>query len=206
MRTAIFYEGDSERNLLDWFFRKCLPGKIVHKNYRDFQASSGNNDILFFECSGCYDVLPTVKKYSFLFKFSGNTGLVVRDLESPDCYSTSTPRKQLLEHCPMLFKQAHKATLFARPHLEVLYSADMDLLEQVIKAQVKAQGGDVSGLKGLVKSINWDNPNKSLGDIFAGLSLAYRKSQLAERFFSQFDFSSTKEPYFVRLRNIFGLP
>jgi hypothetical protein len=206
MRAAIFYEGESERNLLDWFFWKCLPGQIVHSNYRDFQTSSGNNDILFFECSGCDDVLPTVQKYSFLFKDSKNTGLVVRDLESLDCYSTSTPRKQLLQHCPMLFQQSHRATLFARPHLEVLYSADLGLFERVIEAQIKSQGGNASNFQGLIKSIDWKNPSSSLGSIFRELGLAYRKSQLAERFFSQFDFSSAQDPYFVRLRSIFGLP
>jgi hypothetical protein len=139
IRAVVFLEGESEETLIRWFFRRCIPDIQVYANYQEFRNSSRAPKALLFTCSGCDDVVPTLEKYRFLVQ-PPHAGLVIRDLESWDCYGRSKLRQSLVER----YRGLGPGILLARPWLESVYAADLDLFSRVLEAQVRAQGGNAS--------------------------------------------------------------
>lgn len=183
-----------------WFHRNCRPETKIFFNFREFRESNVARKLLIVTCSGCDDVLPTAGEYKFLIA-EGHNGVIIRDLEEVSCFSRSKVLANIRAVCSEYLAQPGKSTLFANPCFESVYSADKDLFNRVMNAQVTEQGGDVQLLAPLLLSFDWSRT--TVKSLFTGLGLAYKKPALAERFFSQFNFEASQDPYFARLRTIF---
>jgi hypothetical protein len=204
LKVAVFYEGACEEEMLKAFFRACCPSLILLEDPLDFQTCP-QDCALLYNCEGYQNVFLKAAAYEYIY--ANDHGLVVRDLEDAACFSVV--KAEALSSCARI---AHvhtmlKATLFAKPDLEAIYSADPDLFSTVMQQFYKETFGVSIPPQAYISDINNFNfaqGNAALKSLTKKHNISWNKLRMAKKFFKQMDFLGSSDPYFTRLRAIFS--
>lgn len=207
MDLVIFHEGDSERVMLKRFIKSYCNADII-EDYDDFL----NNDysrsrVLLYHCGGCEGVIPRAKEFEEVLYSGSISALLVRDTESPICFRDL--KELVAKNCCKISQQKQKFSLFARPCFEAVYFADLDKLAEALMSLIKKynrstiSGAELS-LDSIKSKLNPSDPSFSIKKVLKNYSVAFKKRELAEIFFAQFNFLYSTDAYFERLKQIFS--
>jgi len=198
MKVVIYYEGLSERKMLNnFFYGSCQPHEFT-EDYADFlSAQSTQNIILLYDCEGHQNVFPIVDSTHYCYE-NNEQIVIIRDLETTNCFSLL--KEELSEYCPNLPATRVKP-IFAKYKLEHLYLANLDIFKRVFHRMYNQNFGeqipDINRFERLIENLDPIRPN--FRGLFRDYNMAFPKPKIANEFFARFDFSSSSHPYFERL-------
>jgi len=199
MKIAIFYEGDSEGILLKFLMINYCSNINYTEDVLDFIASTADC-VLMYNCGGYQNVFPNLQGYSHIH--SPNCSfLAVRDTEKTPCFTSLKDEGH--SALDKLATQAEKWAIFAKPNLESLYRADLALFERCVKKLFEETHGHINypaDFQTDIGAVDFTRGKSAVEALFSKYQISFNKKRIANKFFSQFDFQSSSDPYFVRLR------
>lgn len=211
MRYVIFYEGDSERNMLDQALNKS-PQFIYRTEDIEVLLTTPHNQLcaFFYPCGGHQNVFPYIERNQQLYSDEETILLVIRDLEQVPCYVQLKDEMQQI--CSALPERTRVKPLFSKPEFEQVYFSDLALLEELVAQTYQTRTGyEVRSLTDLherIQQLDLQHPSRSLRRLFRDYGLAYNKPELAEMFFARYfarpDFRESAHPYIRRVLDALG--
>jgi hypothetical protein len=198
MKAVIYYEGLSERCMLNQFFHRRCQLVNITEDYIDFLTTPNNqNSVLLHDCEGYQNVFPEIKSTPDYYE-NNERVIILRDLEKTDCFRLL--KDELDDYCPGLPNELVNP-IFAKYKLEHLYLADLDVFKRVFRKVYNDKNGeqipDSNRFERLVRNLNPIHPDfKSL---FKAYNMAFSKPEIADEFFARFDFHNSNHSYFERL-------
>ena len=201
MKALIYYEGDSEREMLDHLLHKSCQQTLITKDYLDFLTTPDNIYILFlYDCDGYQNVFPNIAKTKYLYN-NNESVLILRDLEQVPCFTQL--KEDLYTVCPPLRNYSGALTLFSKPQFEQVYFSDLSLFENVFCIMFRSRNGtsipNLAILKQRIRDLDHRYPMQSLKKLFKMYNMAFDKKELANEYFARFNFRSSRYPYIIRL-------
>jgi len=198
MKAVIYYEGPSEREMINQLLYNSSQIIICTEDYKEFLGTSIDQDcILFYNCGGDGNVFPSIAKTSYCYE-NDEQILIIRDLETTDCFTLL--KDELNDYCPEL-PEASTKPIFAKYTLEHLYLADLDIFKQVLRLTYRKKFGktipDNERFEEIIDKLDSTKPN--FKGIFRAYGIAFHKPAIAHEFFARFDFLNSTHPYFIRL-------
>jgi len=198
MKAVIYYEGLSEREMINQFLYKSSQVIICTEDYKEFlDTPIDQNCILFYDCEGDGNVFPSIAKTPYCYENDEHI-IIVRDLETTDCFTLL--KDELNDYCPKLPVTFTKP-IFAKYTLEHVYLADLDIFKQVFRLTYRRKIGkkisDNERFEELISNLNPVKPD--FKGIFRSYGIAFHKPAIAREFFARFDFFNSTHLYFIRL-------
>jgi len=198
MKAVIYYEGPSEREMINQLLYKSSQVIIHTEDYKEFLDTPINKHcILFYDCKADGNVFPSIAKTPYYYK-NDEQIIIIRDLETTDCFILL--KDELNDYCPKL-PEARTKPIFAKYTLEHVYLADLDIFKQVFRLTYRRKNGkEIPDNERFEKLIdNLDPIKPDLKGIFRAYGIAFHKPAIAREFFARFDFHNSNHPYFIRL-------
>lgn len=198
MKAVIYYEGPSEREMVNQLLYKSSQVIICTEDYKEFlDTPIDQNCILFYNCEGDGNIFPSIAKSPYCYE-NGEQIIIIRDLETTDCFTLL--KDELNDYCPELPETSTKP-IFAKYTLEHLYLAGLDIFKQVFRLTYREKFGkeipNNERFEGLIDNLNPIKPD--FKGVFRAYGIAFRKPAIAREFFARFDFLNSNHPYFIRL-------
>ena len=203
MKAVVYYEGPSERCMLNQLLYKSFQPINVTEDYIEFlTAPEDQNYILLYDCEGYQNVFPRVDETSYCYP-SNERIIVLRDLETTNCFRQL--KTELNGYCPNL-PQIRVRPVFAKYKLEHLYLADLNIFRRVFRLIYRTKfGQQLPNNNKFERLINNLSPIKpDIAGLFRSYNMAFQKPKVANELFARFDFQSSTHPYFVRLLDTLG--
>jgi hypothetical protein len=202
-KLAFFLEGDCEKCLIQFCLQNCFSHIRHTLDVWEFDNYNENDHYaLLYDCTGYQNVLPKATHYKPIL-WDANL-ILIRDLEKTPCNTGLST--EILNAIPELSSQKIKFGLFSRPCIEAIYHCDITLFMKVMKQMYRETFGSQSEIPSSFQndllSINWNDPLISLKNFCRKFNMALNKKKIAEKFFSQLDYSSNNHPYIERLKSI----
>jgi hypothetical protein len=198
VKITVFYEGQSEEQLIRVVLNRSRQPVDVVQHYRDFLDASDGNHIYLHDCGGYQNVFPEAARASYLYK-QGESVIVMRDLEDACCYSEL--RAEMTAVCTDLPPPPMSKVVFTKPSLEAVYFADTSVLARVIEVLHREKFDFAPDRKELARQIAALNPLRplpELKDLLASYSMAYRKPRFAREYFERINLGSFPHTYVRR--------
>lgn len=200
MKVVIYYEGPSERCMLNHLIHSSYQPINVTEDYIDFlTAPDTQNYMLLYDCEGYQNVFPRVRETFYCYP-SNERVIIIRDLESTNCFSLL--KDELNVYCPNL-PVIRAKSVFAKYKLEHLYLADLNIFRRVFhsiyESKFRRQISDSNKLERLISKLDPTKPD--ISGLFRMYNMAFNKPTVANEFFARFDFYNSNHPYFIRLVN-----
>lgn len=197
MKAVIYYEGRSEREMINQLLYKSSQVIICTEDYKEFlDTPIDQNCILFYDCEGDGNVFPSIAKTPYYYE-NDEQIIIIRDLETTDCFTLL--KDELNDYCPGL-PEARTKPIFAKYILEHLYLADLAIFKQVFRLTYRKKfGKEISDNERFEELIDNLNPIKpAFKEIFRAYGIAFCKPVIAREYFARFDFLNSDHPYFIR--------
>lgn len=198
MKAVIYYEGPSERCMLNHLlYQACQPINLT-EDYLEYLTTPNNqNSILLYDCDGYQNVFPDIADTPDLYA-NNERIIIIRDLETTQCFVQL--KDELYDHCPEL-PEIRTRSIFAKYTLEHLYLANLNIFKRVFCSMYEDNRGepipDNNRFEEIIENLNPIRPN--FARLFRAYGMAFNKPAIADEFFAKFDFRSSNHPYFVRL-------
>ena len=203
MKAVIYYEGPSERELLNHLFRQSFQPINHTDDYIDFLTTPNNqNAILFYDCDGYQNVFPAIVDTPHYYEHDERI-IIIRDLEKTICF-------EALNNC--LFRdypivpQSRTKLIIAKSNLEHLYLANLEIFKRIFLLMYQEKFGkpipDENEFDSLINRLDPVRPN--FKRIFKSHNMSFPKVEVAKKFFGRFDFVNSDHPYFIRLVDSFS--
>jgi len=203
MKAIIYHEGDSERIMFKYIFYRSHQQINIPESYMDFitapdDTSSFGNWVYFYDCGGYQNVFPRISETEYLYR-NNVTVIIVRDLENVICFRLL--KQQLESDWQMLPPFPRTRVVFSKKTFEQVYFANLELLKDVVCRLHAEHFGigisDINLLDEQIGSLDREKPN--LRWLFKRYNMAYKKLDVADNYFSRFDFNGSNHPYIARL-------
>lgn len=198
MKVVIYYEGPSEKKMLNHFLYKSYKPIKLTEDYTEFlSAPSTQNIILLYDCEGYQNVFPNIDSTPHYYA-NNERIIIIRDLERTNCFRLL--KDELYEYCPKL-PRTYARPIFVKYKLEHLYLADLNIFKRVFRKMYndnfRKQIPDNNRFEELIRSLDPTKPD--FKGLFKAYNMAFPKSAIANEFFARFDFLGSNHPYFERL-------
>lgn len=198
MKAVIYYEGPSEREMINQLLYKSSQIIIRTEDYKEFLGTPiDQNCILFYDCGGDGNVFPSIAKTPYCYE-NDEQIIIIRDLETTDCFTLL--KDELNDYYPEL-PEASTKPIFAKYTLEHLYLANLDIFKQVFRLTYREKFGkeipDNERFEELIDNLDPIKPD--FKGLFRAYRIAFRKPVIAHEYFARFDFLNSNHPYFIRL-------
>jgi hypothetical protein len=194
-------EGHCEYRLVWWLIHSYYPHVKICKSESDFvNGINGKNIYYITDCENGDKIPYAINDSYYKLKKAGLCDVViVCDLERMKC---STQRKSLiLKRLDSEVDTSLVKFVFSKPLLEEIYCFETCKTVEILKSHYKLRNNAVldSNIDLSVLTDQGGSPLHRMRVFYQVYGLTFKKTEFADKFFSQFDFKSSKNSTVQRM-------